>query len=407
MATKKKSGVNSDSECAALEKKLQARGVNVKDVRKRIASFRCETPSWGYGQGGTRFATFHHPGEARTVEEKVADAAEVQRLTKICPSVALHIPWDKTDRWDKLAAFAKERGVRIGAINPNLFQDPSYQFGSIAHPSAEVRKKARKHFAECVDIMRTVGSDVLSLWFADGTDYPGQDDFRRRKHRVEEELRALHGMLPAKARMLVEYKLYEPSFYHTDIADWGMALHFARHAGEKASVLVDLGHHAQGVNIEHLVAFLIDEKRLGGFHFNNRKYGDDDLTCGSVNPYELFLIFVELTTAEAEKGTLPQPPAYMIDQCHIAKPKIAAMLQTVERLQTAQAKALIVNREKLNAARNACDVVGAEEALREAFETDVEPLLRSVREEMGAAAEPLKTFLKSAYLAQTAEQRKR
>jgi L-rhamnose isomerase/sugar isomerase len=291
-------------------------------------------------------------------------------------------------------------------VNPNVFQDPRYKFGSFGHADAAVRQAAREHMRECCQIMQAVGSQVLSLWFADGTDYPGQADFRRRKQRFEEELKATYALLPAGARMLIEYKFFEPAFYHTDLADWGMALSFARKCGERAQVLVDLGHHAPGVNIEHIVAFLLDEGRLGGFHFNNRKYADDDLTCGSINPYELFLIFVELTAAEAEPGLLKAPIAYMIDQAHNTKPKLEAMIQSLEHIQTAQAKALLVDRRRLAAAQASNDVVGAERCLTEAFQTDVEPLLKSVREELGAALSPVEAHRASGYTQKMAAQRR-
>lgn len=389
-----------------LERKLQDRGLDVTAIRTAVANFRCETPSWGYGPSGTRFGVFPQPGEARTIHEKLEDAGECHRLTGVCPTVAVHIPWDKAGDYDALKGFAAQQKVRIGAVNPNVFQDLDYKYGSFGHADERVRRKALEHMQECCAIMKSVGSDILSLWFADGTDYPGQADFRERKQRFTECLQATYKMLPAKSRMLIEYKLFEPAFYHTDLADWGMALNFAQKCGENAQVLVDLGHHAQGVNIEHLVAFLIDEQRLGGFHFNNRKYADDDLTCGSTNPYELFLIFAELTAAEAEKNTLPHPIAYMIDQSHNTKNKLEAMIQTVEQVQTAQAKALLVNRKKLKAAQANNDVVGAERCVMEAYNTDVEPLLMSVREELGAALKPLEIFRLSDYTKKKAEARR-
>lgn len=388
-----------------LEKKLRDRGLDMGEIRRRIAGFRCETPSWGYGPSGTRFGVFPQPGEARTIWERLEDAAECHRLTKVCPTVAVHIPWDKASDWGKVQAFAQERGVKIGAVNPNVFQDHAYKYGSFGHCDANVRAKARAHMQECSEIMRATGSDLLSLWFADGTDYPGQADFRERKHRFEEELKATYAMLPAGARMLIEYKFFEPAFYHTDIADWGMALCFAQKCGDRAQVLVDLGHHAHGVNIEHIVAVLIDEGRLGGFHFNNRKYADDDLTCGSTNPLELFHIFTELVAAEGEPKTLKHPIAYMIDQSHNTKPKLEAMIQTVEFIQTAQAKALLVNRKQLKQCQQNNDVVGAERCLTEAFNTDVEPLLMSIREELGAALQPLELFRLSDYAKKAAERR--
>ncbi len=393
-------------EYALLERKLSDRGLDVSGIRKAVAGFKCETPSWGYGPSGTRFGVFPQPGEARTIHEKLEDAGECHRLTKASPTVAVHIPWDKTDDYEALKAFADEQGVRIGAVNPNVFQALDYKYGSFGNVNPEIRKKARDHMAECCQIMKDVGSDILSLWFADGTDYPGQADFRERKQRFEGELKATYAMLPENARMLIEYKFFEPAFYHTDLPDWGVALNFAQKCGDRAQVLVDLGHHAQGVNIEHIVAFLIDEKRLGGFHFNNRKYADDDLTCGAINPYELFLIFVELTAAEGESNTLPHPIAYMIDQAHNSKAKLEAMVQTIEEIQAAQAKALLVDRKALKEAQRENDVVGAERCLTTAYKTDVEPLLKSVREELGAALSPVEALRQSGYAQQKAEERK-
>ena len=383
---------------ARLAEDLHGRGVDLHDLESRLRAQRIETPSWGYGNSGTRFAVFRQPGAARDVHERLADAAQVHAVTGVCPSVALHIPWDKVDDYDALKAEAADLGVEIGAINPNVFQDPDYQFGSFGHREASVRQKALDHMAECVEIMEATGSRLLSLWFADGTNYAGQADLISRKRSFEECLSKTHGMLPAGARMLVEYKFFEPGFYHTDIADWGMALHFARASGERAQVLVDLGHHAQGVNIEHIVAFLLDEDRLGGFHFNNRKYADDDLTTGSVNLYEVFLIYHEIENARIRRprGGASQI-AYMIDQSHIVKPKVEAMIQSVLNIQTACARALLVDRRALAAAQEEGDSVMAEEILRLAWDTDVRPLLAKVRTDLGAEADPLGAYRSSGY----------
>jgi len=381
-----------------LAEDLQGRGVDLQELESRLRAQRIETPSWGYGNSGTRFAVFRQPGAARDVHERLADAAQVHALTGVCPAVALHIPWDKVDDYDALQAEAAGLGVEIGAINPNVFQDPDYQFGSFGHRDAAVRQKALDHMAECVEIMEATGSRVMSLWFADGTNYPGQADLIARKGSFEECLSRTHAMLPADARMLVEYKFFEPGFYHTDIADWGMALHFARSAGERAEVLVDLGHHAQGVNIEHIVAFLLDEGKLGGFHFNNRKYADDDLTTGSVNLYEVFLIFHEIENARRRRpdGGASEI-AYMIDQSHIVKPKVEAMIQSVLNIQAAFARALLVDREALDGLQRDGDPVMAEEVLRQAWDTDVRPLLAKVRADLGAAADPLGAYRASGY----------
>ncbi len=392
--------MTTDAEAAytRLAEDLQKRGVDLQDLESRLRAQRIETPSWGYGNSGTRFAVFRQPGAARDVHERLADAAQVQALTGLCPSVALHIPWDKVDDYEVLKAEAAGLGVEIGAINPNVFQDPDYQFGSFGHRDSGVRQRALDHMAECVEIMEATGSRLLSLWFADGTNYPGQADLISRKQSFEECLSGTHALLPDGARMLIEYKFFEPGFYHTDIADWGMALHFARSAGERAEVLVDLGHHAQGVNIEHIVAFLLDEGKLGGFHFNNRKYADDDLTTGSVNLYEVFLIFHEIENSRLRRpGGGASNIAYMIDQSHIVKPKIEAMIQSVLNIQTAYARALLVDRQALAEVQREGDSVMAEEILRLAWDTDVRPLLARVRTDMGAEPDPLAAYRASGY----------
>ncbi|MEC7841290.1 MAG: L-rhamnose isomerase [Candidatus Latescibacterota bacterium] len=386
-----------------LTDQLRERGIEVDAVEARLRAQVIETPSWGYGNSGTRFGVFKQQGAARDVHERLADAAKVHEVTGICRPVALHIPWDKVDDYDALKAEAAHLGVEIGAINPNVFQASDYQFGSFGHRDAAVRQKALEHMEECAQIMRATGSKLMSLWFADGTNYPGQADLMERKHFFEDCLRQTHDLLPDDARMLIEYKFFEPGFYHTDVADWGMALHYARASGERAEVLVDLGHHAQGVNIEHIVAFLLDEECLGGFHFNNRKYADDDLTTGSVNLYEVFLIYREIENAAARGrgGNI----AYMIDQSHIVKPKVEAMIQSVLNIQTAFARALLVDLEALTAAQSEADTVMAEEVLRAAWDTDVRPLLARVRIDLGAAADPLAAYRESGYFEHIAQQR--
>lgn len=387
----------------ALAETLTKRGVDVRAVKEQLKTQEIETPSWGYGNSGTRFGVFKQPGAARDVHERLADAAQVHRMTGVCPSVALHIPWDKVDDFVALKQEAAALGLRIGAINPNLFQDPAYELGSFGHRDPGVRQKALDHVFECIAIMRQTDSKVLSLWFADGTNYAGQADMVERKHRFEECLKQTHDALPEGTRMLIEYKFFEPAFYHTDIADWGMALTFARKAGPRAEVLVDLGHHPQGTNIEHIVAFLIDEERLGGFHFNNRKYADDDLTIGSVNPYEVFLIYNEIVAAAA-RGAKPNI-AYMIDQSHTIKLKIEATIQSVLNIQAAYCRALLVDRKALAEAQAVDDAVGAEEILREAYDTDVRPLLAMARAELGAEIDPLAAHRQSGYFAKIAAAR--
>jgi len=386
-----------------LGEELQGRGLNLEAIKAKLKAQEVETPSWGYGNSGTRFGVFKQPGAARDVHERLADAAQVHRLTGVCRKVALHIPWDKVSDYDALKEEAAELGVEIGAINPNVFQEACYELGSFGHRDPAVRQRAQEHMYECIEIMEQTGSKLLSLWFADGSNYPGQVDIIRRKTWFEEHLKKTHDALPDGARMLVEYKLFEPGFYHTDVADWGMALHFAQSAGPRAEVLVDLGHHAQGVNIEHIVAFLIAVGKLGGFHFNNRKYADDDLTTGSVNLYEVFLIYHEILNAEAA-GSRPDI-AYMIDQSHIMKPKVEAMIQSVLNIQTAYARALLVDRRALAAAQAQDDTVGCEEILRAAYDTDVRPLLAQVRLELGASLDPLADYRASGYFDKIAAER--
>jgi L-rhamnose isomerase/sugar isomerase len=391
----------------ALAEQLAARGVNLAAVKAALKAQRVETPSWGYGNSGTRFKTFAWPGAARTIYEKLADAAMVHRLTGICPTVALHIPWDRVDDWGALKEYAARQDLAIGALTPNVFQDDVYKLGSVCHPEPAVRRRAIKRILECIAICQTVGSNLLSLWFADGTNYPGQDDLRARKHRLLESLAAAYRAMPPAMRMLIEYKPFEPAFYHTDLADWGMAYTIASRLGPQAQVLVDTGHHAHGTNVEHIVAFLLDEGKLGGFHFNSRKYADDDLIVGTVNPFELFLIFNELVAAAGDPATADcaRHVAYMIDQSHNIEPKMEAMVQSVINVQAAYARALLVDRRALAEAQGAGDVLGAYRCLTDAYETDVRPLLAQVRVAMGLAPDPLAALKASGYAARVAAER--
>ncbi|MCL5946545.1 MAG: L-rhamnose isomerase, partial [Chloroflexi bacterium] len=372
-----------------------AAGVDLEQVRNALLTQRVETPSWAFGNSGTRFAVFSQAGVPRTPFEKLEDAAIVHRLTGICPSVAIHIPWDKVDDYGALRQTAAGLGLRIGAINPNVFQDPDYKLGSICHHDATVRRKATDHLLECVEIAKATGSNLISLWFADGTNYPGQGNFRQRKRWMVECLRELYQALTPDMRMLVEYKFYEPGFYHTDLSDWGVASLVCRELGPQAKVLVDLGHHAQGVNVEHIVALLLEERLLGGFHFNNRKYGDDDLIVGAINPYELFLIFTELVLEEQIGGG--RDIAYMLDQSHNIEPKIPALIVSVLNVQHAYAKALLVNREELQQMQACGDIIGAMQVLQRAYDTDVRELCADVREQLGGARDPLGAYAASGY----------
>lgn len=379
-----------------LKNKLEEKGIDIRKVEEKLKNFKIETPSWGYQDSGTRFYVFKQKGSARNVKEKLQDASIVHKLTGICPTVALHIPWDMYDDWDELYNYALSLGIRPGAINPNLFQDDDYKLGSLCHPDEKVRRKAINHILECIEIAKKLKSRDISLWLADGTNHPGQDDFRRRKHRLEESLKEVYRHLEPNMRLLIEYKFFEPAFYSTDIPDWGSALNLCYKLGEKAFVLVDLGHHPLGTNIEQIVANLLDEGKLGGFHLNNKKYADDDLTTGSINPYELFLIFNELISVE-EDG-LNVDVAYMIDESHNLKNKIEEMIQSVENIYRTYAKALIVDRKALRKYQEEQDIVMTENILISAFDTDVMPLIYKIREEMGVPLDPLKAFRESGYM---------
>jgi L-rhamnose isomerase / sugar isomerase len=376
----------------------------VSDVRSTaiegaLESFAVETPSWGYGDSGTRFATFPQRGRPRDVFEKVEDAAEVHRLTGSAPAVALHFPWDKVEDYGALLAHLEGHGLRVGAVNPNVFQDPDYRLGSLTHPDAGVRRKALDHMHECVEIATALGATAQSLWLADGTNYPGQDDLRARRARLLQALGEIYARLPESQELLVEYKFFEPAFYATDIADWGSALLLCQRLGPRARVLVDLGHHAQGVNIEQIVALLAEEGRLGGFHFNNRKYADDDLIVGSVNPFELFLIFAELVRGGA------QLPRLTIDQSHNVEAKVEAMVLSIVNLQEAYAKALLIDHGALERAQVEGDVLAGHEVLLDAYATDVRPLCAKARTANGASADPIGDLRASGYAERTAAAR--
>ena len=395
-----------DQAYAILAERLAARSLDIASVKAALKKQVIETPSWGYADSGTRFGVFAQPGAAVTIAEKLADAAQVHKHTGVAPLVATHVLWDLPDQAAvaSVPALAESLGVRIGSINPNVFQDREYWMGSFGNRDAEIRRKAVQHCLDSVEIGKQLNSSVLSLWFADGTDYPGQSDFRDRKRWFADALGEVYRAMPPAMTMLVEYKPFEPGLYHTDIADWGMSYVFCRQLGERARVLVDLGHHLPGTNIEHIVAFLLDEKLLGGFHFNNRKYADDDLMVGSINPYEFFLIYNELVKEELQPRGNPAVE-YMVDQGFNTKKKIPGMIQTVMMIQNTYAKALCVDRKTLADAAGNGDVVTAEQCLLDAFQTDVEPLLRAVRQEKGVPEEPLRAYLASGYQQKIEESR--
>ena len=365
-----------------------------------MSGLSVELPSWGFVNTGTRFGIFPQPGVPRTAFEKIDDAATVNRFTGITGSVALHIPWDRVDDWPAFAAYAAERGLRIGGINSNTFQDHDYMLGSLCHPSGAVRAKAVRAIVECCEIAAATGSKVVKVWLGDGTNYPGQDDLRWRRHRLVDGLREIYPHLPAGVRLFLEYKLYEPALYATDVQDWGQALSVCRAVGEQATVCVDTGHHAMGVNIEQIVAILLAEGRLGGFDLNDKKYGDDDLMVGSIDPYQLFRIAHELVSAmrddaDAVARRCANDVVYMLDQCHNIEPKIPALIRSVMNLQEAMAKALLVDREALLAAQASGDVLEANRLVTDAYATDVRPLLAELRVARGLPADPYRAYLQS------------
>jgi L-rhamnose isomerase/sugar isomerase len=370
-------------------------------VEAALRAQQVETPSWAFGNSGTRFAVFAQPGAPRTTLEKLEDAAEVNRRTGIAGSVALHIPWDRVEDFGALRASAEELGLRIGAINPNVFQEPEYRLGSVCNPDASVRRKAIDHILECVEIAEETGSGAISLWLADGTNYPGQDSLAARRERLVQSLQEVYAALPDSVELLVEYKFYEPAFYATDIADWGSAVTLCSELGPRARVLVDLGHHAQGVNIEQIVSLLQRLDRLGGFHFNDRKYGDDDLIVGTIDPFQLFLIFSELVAV----GAFDSGVRLTIDQSHNIEPRVEAMIRSVMNLQEAYAKALLVDRTALERAQLAGDVLGGHGILLDAFSTDVRPLCARVRADLGAADDPIAAHRAGGYAAAAAAAR--
>ncbi len=378
---------------------------DVERVWQALDEFRIEVPSWGFANTGTRFGKFAQAAAATNIEEKFADAAEVNALTGASPTIALHVLWDLPGGVRDVAvirSLEQKFSVKSGSINPNLFQDQEYKFGSIANPSAEVRAKALAHLLESVAIGQALGTRDVSLWVADGSNYPGTQSVRRRIEWMSEVLGETHAALGPEQRMLVEYKPFEPAFYHTDIADWGMALELARRAGPQAKVLVDTGHHALGTNIEQIVAWLLHTGALGGFHFNDRKYADDDLTLGSIDPYQVFRIFHEILSASEEERAAV---AFMIDQSHNLKGKLEAMVQTVFVAQELYAKAALVDRVRLAELQQDCRLVEAEECLRGAFWQDVRPMVREWRAARGLPVEPLAVLYESGYVEQAAKER--
>lgn len=373
-------------------------------ISRALDSLQIELPSWGFANTGTRFGKFLQAEAATCVEDKFADAAEVHALTGACPTLALHVEWDVPNGVadiDSIRDLERKYGIRSGAINPNLFERQEYKYGSICNPDPAVRRQAISHLLDSVRIARGLKSRDISLWIADGSNYPGTQSIHRRIEWMEEALAETHAALDPDQRLLIEYKPFEPAFYHTDIADWGMALLLARHAGPQAVVLVDTGHHYQGQNIEQIVVWLMRERMLGGFHFNDRRYADDDLTLGSIDPYQVFRIFHEILSA----GDRAAKVAYMVDQSHNLKGKIEAMVQTVSTAQELFARAALVDRAQLAELQDACRLVEAEECFRDAFFTDVRPMLRDWRRQRGLPENPLAALRDSGYIERIRAQR--
>jgi len=375
----------------------------IDTISSQLEAQVIEVPSWAYGNSGTRFRVFGSPGTPRTIQEKLADAAQVNRFTGLSPKVALHYPWDKVDDWAGLKAYAEELGLELGTVNSNTFQDEAYKFGSLAHNDPKVRRKAIDHHLECLEIMNEIGSSDLKIWLADGTNYPGQGDIRRRQDWLAESLATIYAELGAEQRLVLEYKFFEPAFYHTDVPDWGTSFAHVNALGDKALVCLDTGHHAPGTNIEFIVAQLLRLGKLGSFDFNSRFYADDDLVVGAADPFQLFRILWEV-----RRGGGFDPAtgvAFMLDQCHNIEDKIPGQIRSVLNVQEMTARVLLLDADELAAAQDANDVLGANEILMDAFYTDVRPMLAEWRESRGLPGNPMKAFAESGYLAKIAEER--
>lgn len=381
--------------------------MQTEKIHQALDEFQIETPSWAYSDTGTRFGKFSQDAAAIDIWDRLADAAETHRCTGCCPSVALHTAWDLGKEIDprRVRNRAIELGIRIGSVNPTLFEEQQYKFGSLANPDLVVREAAMAHVLRSIQLAKQLDSRSISLWLADGTNYPGQDSIRLRKKRIADALRECHEQLADNQTLLIEYKPFEPSFYHTDIADWGMAYVLAKHAGPRAKVLIDTGHHYAGQNVEQIVAWLLDERLLGGFHFNDRRYADDDLTLGSIDPYQLFRIFLEMHSYAADQAIDRSEVAFMIDQAHNLKPKVEAMIQSVTLAQELYAKAVLIDYSELAALRGRGDIIGAESLLQNAFFADVKPALASWRKQRGLPGDPIRAHRESGYADTAARER--
>ncbi|MCO6452016.1 MAG: L-rhamnose isomerase [Caldilineales bacterium] len=388
---------------------LSDRGVDVEAAKESLKQQVIELPSWGVGNSGTRYGVFREDGAARNIWDKIEDCAEIHRVVGVCPVMASHVLWDVTDdgRYTPVRDYAAERGLRIGTVHPNTFMGQEFRLGSVCSPDEATRTSTIEHFIDCVRITREMGSQVIGIWLADGTNYPGQDHLRTRKHRLFEGLKALYDAMDPDMTLAVEYKYFEPGFYTTDLMDWGMSFMMCSRLGERAKVLVDVGHHPPNANIEHIVSILLDEGRLGGFHLNDRKYGDDDLMAGTVNPLQLFAIYDQLVDAARDPATSAGAAdvIYMLDQSHNVEPSIEGIIQSVMNTQTAFAKALLVERDKLTAAQQVGDVILANRTLMEAYELDVQPLLKQMRVEMGRHPDPIIAYREDGYARKISQER--
>jgi len=373
------------------------------DVSAVLDRLAIEVPSWAYGNSGTRFKVFGTPGTPRDPFEKIADAAQVHKHTGLAPAVAVHIPWDLVDNYDELAAFAAEHGVKIGTVNSNTFQDDDYKFGALTHEDPKIRQKAIDHHFECIDVMNKTGSQDLKIWLAEGSNYPGQADLRGRQDRLHESLETIYARLSEDQRLVLEYKFFEPAFYHTDVPDWGTSYAQVAALGDRAMVCLDTGHHAPGTNIEFIVMQLLRLGKLGSFDFNSRFYADDDLIVGAADPYQLFRILFEVIRGGGMD--VDTPVAFMLDQCHNIEDKIPGQIRSVLNVQEMTARALLVDREALRAAQISGDVLGANAIFMDAFQTDVRPALAQWREERGLPADPMAAYAASGYFEKISAER--
>jgi len=372
------------------------------DIAPALEAQSIELPSWAFGNSGTRFKVFSTPGTPRTPQEKIADAAKVHEFTRLAPTVALHIPWDKVDDYAALGAFAEDHGVKLGTVNSNTFQDDAYKFGSLTHTDAAIRQKAIDHHFQCIDVMNATGSRDLKIWLADGTNYPGQGDLRGRQDRLNDSLQKIYARIGEEQRLVLEYKFFEPAFYHTDVPDWGTSYAQVVSLGDRASVCLDTGHHAPGTNIEFIVMQLLRLGKLGSFDFNSRFYADDDLIVGAADPFQLFRIIFEVVRG----GGLNNPDvAFMLDQCHNVEDKIPGQIRSVLNVQEMTARALLVDSVALKAAQDSGDVLGANAILMDAFYTDVRPALAEWRESRGFDGDPTAAYAASGYQTRIAEDR--